>query len=86
MKNAILAEDTWDAPATGAYAITPNNTNPIGDYTPKGVFVGTAGNLVCELQDGTEVTFQNVAAGTLLPFRVRIVKTSSTAGGLVAVY
>lgn len=87
MENAILSPDEWDYPATGAYSITPHDTNLIGSYTPKGVWVGGAGNITCELQQGGEVVFTNISAGTLLPFRFRIIKaTGTTATALVAVY
>jgi hypothetical protein len=50
------------------------------------VFVGTTGSLLLERLDGTSVTFANVPGGTTVPCRSLRYLTTSTAGGVVALY
>jgi hypothetical protein len=60
-----------------------------GDQTPSvgccGVYVQTAGNLVCRLRNGaTDTTFTGLLAGTVYPFAVAIVRqTGTTAAGVL---
>lgn len=66
-------------------AITPHNSTDIP--LTRAVYVGGAGNLVAVDADNTATTFTAVAAGTLLPIRVRrINSTDTTATALVAIY
>lgn len=71
-----------EAPADRAEAITPNDGADLA-YTTRGIYVGGAGNIVATV-GGTDVTFNSVQAGTILPVRAtRIKATNTTATGLV---
>lgn len=68
-------------------AVTPHNTNEL-EIVPKGIFVGGAGDVsVIGFDDSAAVVFYSVAAGTVLPIRPKIVKsTGTTATNIVALY
>lgn len=69
------------APAADAFPITPHNTN-VHDATS--LWVGGAGHVAVTTEVGTDVTFNSVAAGTLLPIRViRVRATGTTATNIV---
>jgi fructose-1,6-bisphosphatase/sedoheptulose 1,7-bisphosphatase-like protein len=75
-------------PATRAFAISANESANT-DHTTRAVYVGVTGNLVVELSDmvsGNTVTFTAVPAGTILPIRVRKMRTSSTANSVIGLY
>ena len=63
--------------------IKDSNNNEI---ISRGVYVGFAGNVACELADGITITFYQVPAGTILPIRIRKLLTSTTASGILALY
>lgn len=74
------------APATGAFAITPHDTNGLQAYT-RSIYVGGGGDVKVEMSDGTVVTFYDVIAGSILPVTARIVwATGTTATNLVGLY
>ena len=79
--------DGVSAPATRGVAVVPHDSNPLADI-PKALFIGAAGDLVARgLNDAADVTFRNLAAGSVLPFRARLVKaTGTTAASIVALY
>jgi hypothetical protein len=79
----------------GAYkgvAVTPTDNTKI--VTTRALWVGGAGNIVVKFADvtdptaaGNTTTIVGVAAGTLLPFQVNCVNsTSTTATSIVALY
>lgn len=72
-------------PATKAVAVTPSDTDELATVS-RALYVGGAGNLSLILAgDSSAVTFTGVPAGTILPFRVKQVKsTSTTATAIVA--
>jgi hypothetical protein len=55
---------------------------------PKALFVGTGGDLVARgVGGGADVTFKNLASGSLLPFRAEYVRaTGTTAQHILALY
>ena len=72
-------------PVTRASAVTPNDSDDI--ETTRALYVGTGGDLTVTLaDDGSAVTFSNLPDGSLLPFRVKAVKTASTASSIIALY
>lgn len=78
----------YHGPATKAFAITSNESANTSQTT-RAVYVGEAGNLVVEMADdasGTTTTFTGVPAGTILPIRVRKVRTLGTANSVVGLY
>ena len=49
-------------------------------FLPKAVYVGTSGTLVVRAIDGSaDVTFTNVANGTILDIRVTSIRSTGTA-------
>ncbi len=74
------------SPASGAAAITPHDTNELTIYT-RGIYVGGAGDIALTTVGGDAVTFSGALAGTVLPIRAKIVKsTNTTATNLLALY
>lgn len=72
-------------PASTGRTVTPHNTNTIGGC--RAVYVGGAGNVVCDFADGTaDVVFTAVPVGTILPVQPLRIKTTSTATLMVALY
>lgn len=69
-------------PAHGAVAVSTNTTIP----QTRGVYVGSGGDLVVTMASGASCTFVGVPTGTLLPIRITLMSSSSTAGSVVALY
>lgn len=65
------------SPLTSAASVTPHNTNELS-YVTRALYVGGVGDVAVTMQDGGEVTFVGVPAGTTLPIRVKIVKATGT--------
>lgn len=88
MEFPFSQRESAESPANNAYAVTPHDTNEIGTYVPKAIYVGTGGDLVCILRgDSASVTFANVPSGAILPIRARVIKsTSTTASNIIALY
>ena len=69
-------------PASFWVAVTPSDSTVL--YGVRGIFVGSAGDVVATDQDGTDATFTCVA-GQLLPIMPSKIKsTGTTASGIVA--
>lgn len=83
----VAMAKSQSTPACKAAAVTPHNTNELTQVT-RALYVGGAGDVAVILRDDTvAVTFVGVAAGTILPLRVRLVKvTGTTATNIVALY
>jgi hypothetical protein len=79
--------DSVVAPATRAVAVVPHDVNALADV-PKALFVGTGGHIVLRGSGGgADVTFRNVADGTVLPVRAQFVRaTGTTAADIVALF
>ncbi|MDC7811974.1 spike base protein, RCAP_Rcc01079 family [Sphingomonas koreensis] len=79
--------DHVSAPATRCTTVTPHDSSVLSGI-PKGLYVGTGGNLSIEpAGGGGAVTLVNVAGGSVVPVRVRIVRaTGTTAADIVALY
>ncbi len=79
--------DSVSAPARRAVAVVPHDSNPLGDI-PKALFIGSAGNITMRGVDGSaDQLWKNVAAGTVLPFRVQYVRaTGTSAADILALY
>ncbi len=75
-----------ESPAGHAAAITPHDTNELTVHT-RGIYVGVAGDVAVTTVGGDSVTFVGALAGTTLPIRAAIVKsTGTTATNLLALY
>lgn len=73
-------------PVTGAVSVTPDDTDLLANIS-RALWVGEAGNMAVVMADDTEVTFAGIAAGTLLPIRVkRVNDTDTTAASILALY
>ena len=66
-----------EGPAAHGFAISPNDAVDVTEVT-RALYVGTGGVLSLTLQSGAELVMSGVAAGTLLPLRVRRVKATGT--------
>lgn len=65
------------SPLTRAASVTPHNTNEL-EFVTRALYVGGAGDVAVTMQDSGEVTFVEVPAGTVLPIRVKVVKSTGT--------
>lgn len=72
------------APAADCFEIVPDDTSDLTKAT-KAVFIGTGGDLVARSVNGTQdVTFRNLADGSILDVRLRAVRlTGTTASNLI---
>ena len=76
-------------PATGGVSISPSDSVVFeAEAIPKALYIGGAGNLrVMFADDSVAVTITNVAAGSVYPFKVkRVYSTSTTATGIVGLF
>jgi len=82
-----IGGSTQRDPATGGVAFTNADLDLLASttaQTSRGIYVGTAGNLACEMHDGSSVTFSNLAAGQVYPFAIRkVIGASTTAAGII---
>lgn len=74
-------------PAQKAFAIEPDDNNDLAEST-RALWVGGAGDIsVIMVGDTAAVTFAGAQAGSLIPLRVKRVRsTSTTATSIVGVY
>ena len=86
MSARLMDRDVTAAAGSGA-AVTPNDGTDL-THTTRAINVGGAGNLAVILdRDSSAVTFLAVAAGTMLPIRVRrVMSTNTTATSIVALH
>lgn len=62
-------------------------TQPSGKPTADALYVGTAGNVVCVLQDGTVLTIPAAAGGYIFNNRIkRVNSTNTTASNIFRLY
>lgn len=74
------------SPADNAAAVTPSDSTDLA-FTSRAIYVGGAGNIVCTMAGGGDVTFTGVPAGMILPIRVtRVKSTSTTATSIINLY
>ncbi len=70
------------SPITGAFAITPNDSNDLSEMTVN-LYIGTAGTVKLTMFDGSVVEYANLAVGRH-PLRVkRVWETGTSAKGIV---
>jgi len=75
--------DSLVAPAKHAFPITPQANSDL-PMAAKALYVGGAGDVVLRAVDSQEdVTFFNVASGTILPVRIRAIRDTSSASNFV---
>lgn len=72
------ALDSLIAPARNCFAITPHDVSAL-PALPKAIYVGNGGNIVLRAIDSAQdVTFVNVASGTILDVRATVVRAAGT--------
>lgn len=75
-------------PATGAFAVTPHDTNELATYS-RALYIGTAGDITVRMVGeggSTNVLFQNVPVG-ILDIEVKLVLSTGTAASdIVALF
>lgn len=64
--------------------VTPHDTNPIAIGESRAIYIGTAGNLVCRMADNPGVDVTLPLGVGWHPIAVRLIKTTSTAAGILA--
>lgn len=76
-----------DSPAKNAAAVTPNDSADLANFAVA-LYIGGAGDVSVDTVSGQEsVVFAGLAAGTILPVRVkRVNSTSTTATSIVALW
>ena len=79
------ASDSALAAARAPYPVAPSDTAEL-PIVPKALYVGTGGTVVLRGEAGdADVTFRNVASGSVLDVRARWVRqTGTTAADIVA--
>ena len=85
---SLRVTPAYDAPAIGGVTISyGGGDQDLTSYKIRGVYIGTAGNLKVDMADGsTQLTFSNLAAGTIYPLMVtKIYNSGSTAAGIALV-
>lgn len=75
------------SPARRGFAITPHDTDEL-PFVTRGIYVGNAGDVTVVLvQESGPVTFENVAAGSMLPVFVKqVLSTGTTATSLIGLH
>ncbi|QRM53919.1 hypothetical protein [Sinorhizobium sp. BG8] len=77
---------SFDAPATHAFAITPDDGTDLPAAT-RALYIGRGGDLSVVMLSGDAVSFVNLVAGAIVPLRAsRVLETGTTAEGLVGLY
>lgn len=72
-------------PAAKAVVVTPSDVTDLG--VTRALYVGTGGDVVVTMaEQGTNITFANVASGTVLPIQVRLVLAATSASEILALY
>lgn len=76
--------DTLLAPARAPFAIVPNDGTPLSTV-PKGIYVGTGGDVTLRGVDGAaDVTYRNLPDASFINVRAQYVRaTGTTATNLV---
>jgi hypothetical protein len=87
---AVVAQDTSRGgkgePADHIEAVSPSDTDEL-THVSRALWVGGAGNMVVVTVGGETVTITAIPAGTLLPIRVKQVKSGSlTASAILNLY
>lgn len=88
MADAFQNVDGLTAQARRLAAVTPADGSDLAGGIAKALYVGAAGNVALQAaEDSSAVTLVGVAAGTILPIRVkRVMSTNTTASSIVALY
>ena len=82
--HGYYSDSEW-SPARAPYAITPHDANEL-PVIPKGIYVGTGGDVVLRSVDGAaDVTYRNLPDASYIAVRAKYVRaTGTTAADLIA--
>lgn len=70
--------DSIVAPTRNCFTVTPNDVSVLA-VLPKAIYVGTGGTIVLRAIDSAQdVTFVNVASGSVLDVRATIIRATGT--------
>jgi hypothetical protein len=86
LADALMAFANAVAPTREFRLVTPHDTNVIAGGPARSLYIGAGGGHVAAVNEaGQEVTFSDVAGGTVLPIETVIVKaTGTTATNIIA--
>jgi hypothetical protein len=75
-----------NSPAQDAFVVSPSNSANL-TYFSRALYIGGGGNVAITTVKGTNVTFANVAGGSILPVRAqKVLSTGTTATLIVGLY
>jgi hypothetical protein len=75
------------SPAMQLVAVSPSDGADLVNGVTRGIYVGETGNLNIHDADGDAIILNNLVAGIVHPIQVkRVLSTSTTCTGIVAVY
>jgi hypothetical protein len=75
---------SFDFPANGGVAVTPDNDNDIPGIASRALYVGVSGDINVVCGDGSALLFKNVPVG-ILPVKVaRVLSTNTSASQIIA--
>ncbi len=91
MSDPYANSDDAAAPIRRAQAIVLSSDTPFPTTGPRALYVGGAGDIVVSFRSAPTnfLTFTNVSAGSILPFRIHTIRASSggtTATNIVALF
>jgi hypothetical protein len=76
----------YTSPAVGGSAVTPSDTANLTKEA-RALWIGGGGNVKVITVDGSTITMVGVAAGSIIPVRVkRVFSTDTTATSIVALW
>lgn len=75
-----------NAPAFGAFEITPDDSTPLSQIT-RAIYIGGEGNLTVTMAHGQTINLTAVQPGMIYPIRCKLVhQTGTTASAIVGLY
>lgn len=70
-------QPSLSGPASSGFTIVPSDASDLAEVT-RGIYVGQGGDLSAVMLSGEQVLLKSVPAGTVLPLRVRRVRSTDT--------
>lgn len=85
---AAPAGPVQDTAVTANFAVAVTKSDSVNlTYAFRALWIGSGGDVVVVMQDGSAITFKNCADGSMLPVRgIRVNSTGTTASDIVALY
>lgn len=85
--NRNITPQIGSAACYNAVAAAHSDTVDLADYSSRGLYVGTTGNVKVDMFGSGTVTFTGVPAGTILPIVAkRIYSTGTTASTILVLF